>query len=209
MTSVFSNRIFVKFVSLLVLTTFSSGCAFFGSIDFGNPGYKEVKMERKLPKVTFSTSFSSSRQDYHPAIATNLPKITKRVFRKAGVFKDFKESDTGKGYHLDIKMSGGMSDGDRSVLSAGGQLALMALCYISFTIIPAFLDFDFEMEVDVKKKGKVVKTYYYENHYRMWVQLLMLPVGLFKGQLSAQRKLTEEMLLKLMYDLQKDRSVMK
>ena len=210
MTELFSRKVFLKLVSLVVLTTFTSGCAFFGSIDFGNPGYKEVKMERKLPKVTYSTSFSSEKKDYYPAIATNLPKITKRVFRKAEVFHSFKEAGEKKnGYHLDIRVSGGMGGESDSGISALGQLAMMGLCYATFTIFPAFMDFNFDMEVDVKKNGKVVKTYHYENHYRMWVNILMLPVGIFKGQLSAQRKLTEEMLLKLIYDLQKDKKILR
>lgn len=85
-------------------------------------------------------------------------------------------------------------------------MIMAVFCGLTFTILPAYARDEFTLTVTVKRDGKTLKEYQYEDYMSTWIEFFMLLVMPFNdGPEKVANDLHKNMILNFLYDLQNDR----
>ncbi|MBI5285437.1 MAG: hypothetical protein HY874_10125 [Chloroflexi bacterium] len=193
-----ARAVCTAFVLLLV-----AACASFRGDELPERRLADLERLARLPAITYSVSEAGAVQFL--AAVENVPPssiVHSRVeplFRR--LFVESKLQAEPGPLHLDMYF--------RSTPHNPSVTVALGVCFIAtLGFFPAYAQDDLYLEVRLRKNGEPARQYVYVETVHTWMHWFLLPWSFTKDPEAVTASAIDQMLLNLVFDLQRDRNLL-
>lgn len=189
-----------------------SGCFSFPGHELQRYGHEQIIPYGPKPSITYDARvihtpwafFGKAGNQYEGTLLIFQEEIN-QVFKKSGFFSSINSNEGSDQSHLTLTLYHWGGGTGTSVLLTQYYGVLFGL---SIGVLPAFDTDRLLLTVEVKRDGQIVKQYHYKDSVITWYQLFLVFFMPFNSIEEVKKHVIDNMLLNLLYDLQRDKILM-
>ncbi len=191
------NDIGFRYVILYFALSLSvSGCASFINKDFPNYTNEQFQPMPNKPSIDFDIkSLVVEGSQYQGATREkSFEEYINKSFAQNNCFSKFSSGIGTADYHFSFSFD----------IRQHFSMSLLILYVITGTILPAYIEEDYTLNVDVSKGDQFLKQYEYKDYVTVWLDLFLVVLTPSHFPVDADRQVMNQMFMAFLHDFRKD-----